>query len=64
MESIVGPLVNAVLVANLSLTGAGTALSMQIPNTQKSVAKLEVPKTDLQQIQYALNAMPDGILKT
>lgn len=31
MESIVGPLVNVLLVANLSLTGAGTALSFQIP---------------------------------
>lgn len=28
------------------------------------MANLEVPKTDLQKIQYALNAMPDGVLKT
>jgi hypothetical protein len=70
MESIVGPLVNAVLVANLSLTGVGTSLSVQIPNTPKNVASVvnssnvEVAKTEAQKIQTALSAMPNGVLKT
>ncbi len=74
MESIVGPLVNAVLVANLSLTGIGTTLSVQVPNIENTSANMNVAnmnsanmnraKTEVQQIQSALNAMPNGVLKT
>ena len=44
MESIVGPLVNAVLVANLSLTGIGTTLSVQVPNIENTSANMNVAK--------------------